>query len=204
MSFGEEFTYATLRDELVIGEVYVRVYNLQPTFVLEVRMYVHIHVTCMYMSPSPQDAKGLADSLLDFIGSNAQYLHSLIQMTSSDVDTSKQGQHADRLKHVEMSLDALYNVIHNNAGVEIQCIGHFKLLFSLLGIQGASKLQHLALKVSPTQFHSCLCSFSFNGGPFQVISSVTGNKKCVSNISDANVLQYLLLVLYMLPTCECM
>ena len=37
----------------------------------------------------------------------------------------------------------------------------------------------------------------------QVISSVTGNKKCVSNISDSNVLQYLLLVLYMLPSCEC-
>ena len=36
MTFGEGFTYATLRDELVIGEVYVRVYNEQPTFVLEV------------------------------------------------------------------------------------------------------------------------------------------------------------------------
>ena len=36
MSFGEEFTYDVLKDELVIGEVYVRVYNEQPTFVLEV------------------------------------------------------------------------------------------------------------------------------------------------------------------------
>lgn len=97
-------------------------------------------------SPS-QDAKGFANSLLDFIGSNAQYLYSLMQITSTDVDTSKQGQHADRLKHVEMSLESLYNVIHNNAGVEIQCIGHFKLLFSLLRVQGAAKLQNLALKV---------------------------------------------------------
>ena len=68
-------------------------------------------------------------------------------ITASDVDTSKQGQHADRLKHVEMSLEALYNVIHNNAGVEMQCIGHFKLLFSLLRVQGAANLQTLALKV---------------------------------------------------------
>ena len=37
MSFGEEFRYDTLKDELVVGEVYVRVYNEQPTFVLEVR-----------------------------------------------------------------------------------------------------------------------------------------------------------------------
>ena len=36
MSFGEGFTYDVLKDELVIGEVYVRVYNEQPTFVLEV------------------------------------------------------------------------------------------------------------------------------------------------------------------------
>ena len=36
----------------------------------------------------------------------------------------------------------------------------------------------------------------------QVISSVTGNKSCVSNIADSNVLQYLLLVLHMLPACE--
>jgi len=81
-----------------------------------------------------QDAKGFANCLLDFIGSNAQYLYSLMQITSSDVDTSKQGQHTDRLKHVEMSLEALYNVIHNNAGVEMQCIRHFKLLFSLLRV----------------------------------------------------------------------
>ena len=77
-----------------------------------------------------------------------------MQMTSSDVDTSGQGQHADRLKHVEMSLEALFNVIHNNAGVELQCIGHFKLLFSLLRIQGAARLQNLALKVD--YFYSIL------------------------------------------------
>lgn len=45
--------FSALKDELVIGEVYVRVYNEQPTFVLE-------------------DAKGFATALLDFIGSNAQ------------------------------------------------------------------------------------------------------------------------------------
>ena len=36
----------------------------------------------------------------------------------------------------------------------------------------------------------------------QVISSVTSNKQCVSNIADANVLQFVLLVLHMLPSCE--
>ncbi len=36
MTFGAEFEYEALKDELVIGEIYVRVYNQQPTYVLEV------------------------------------------------------------------------------------------------------------------------------------------------------------------------
>ncbi|XP_019858666.1 PREDICTED: dnaJ homolog subfamily C member 13 [Amphimedon queenslandica] len=156
MSFGEDFKYSVLKDELVIGEVYIRVYNEQPTFVLE-------------------DPKGFATAVLDFIGSNAQYLHSLMAMTASDID---KGQHAVRLKNVEMALEALYNVLHANPGVEIQCMGHFKLLFSLLGVQGANKVQMCAL---------------------QVVSAVTGNKSCVSNIADSNVLQYLMIVLHSLP-----
>ncbi len=68
-------------------------------------------------------------------------------MKASEVDTSRKGQHAERLRQVEMALESLHNVIHNNPGVEMQCIGHFKLLFSLLRIQGANKLQMLALQV---------------------------------------------------------
>ena len=33
-------------------------------------------------------------------------------------------------------------------GVEVRCIGHFKLLFSLLRLTGANRLQQLALEVS--------------------------------------------------------
>ncbi len=36
MTFGAEFQYDTLKDELIIGQIYVRVYNEQPTYVLEV------------------------------------------------------------------------------------------------------------------------------------------------------------------------
>ena len=66
-------------------------------------------------------------------------------------------------------------------GVEVRCIGHFKLLFSLLRLTGAEKLQKLAL---------------------EVISTVTGNGKCVQSIADADVLAYLLLTLNTLPSCE--
>ena len=72
-------------------------------------------------------------------------------VTSSDVDTTDHS-HAQRLQHVEMALQSLYHVIRANAGVETQCIGQFKLLFSLLAIQGANNVQRLALEVCV-----CLC-----------------------------------------------
>ena len=68
-------------------------------------------------------------------------------LTASDVDTSKQGQHAARLNYVQMALEALYNAIRANAGVEAQCVGHFKLIFSLLRLQGANKLVNITLQV---------------------------------------------------------
>ena len=59
-----------------------------------------IILSYMYHPLLRQDPKAFATCLLDFIGSNAQYLYSKMVMTSSDVDTSKDGQHADRLKQV--------------------------------------------------------------------------------------------------------
>ena len=67
-------------------------------------------------------------------------------------------------------------------GVEVRCIGHFKLLFSLLRLTGAEKLQKLAL---------------------EVVSTVTGNGKCVASIAEADVLAYLLLTLNTLPSSKC-
>ena len=63
-------------------------------------------------------------------------------------------------------------------GVEIQCIGHFKLLFSLLRVDGCPRVQRFAL---------------------EVISSVTGNQECVNDIAASEVLAYLLMALHTLP-----
>lgn len=78
-------------------------------------------------------------------------------MTASDID---KGQHATRLKNIEMALEALYNVLHSNPGVEIQCMGHFKLLFSLLGVLGANKVQMCALQVwNEGMRNECVCLY---------------------------------------------
>ena len=41
---------------------------------------------------------------------------------------------------------SMYNGV--NTGVELQCIGHFKLLFSLLRVDGRPRMQQHALEVS--------------------------------------------------------
>ena len=45
-----------------------------------------------------------------------QYLHSLMALTSSEIDTSKTGGHRDRLEKIGMSLEALRNVIKASPG----------------------------------------------------------------------------------------
>ncbi|XP_070570129.1 dnaJ homolog subfamily C member 13-like isoform X2 [Ptychodera flava] len=158
-SFGADFVFSIHAKELIVGEIFVRVYNEQPTFPLE-------------------DPKDFTVKLLDFLGSQAQYLHSLMQLSGLDTKKATTAQKT-RLHQVEMALEALRNVIRNSPGCEAQCIGHFRLLFSLLRVKGAGKIQQLAL---------------------EVIAGVTGNKDCVTNIADSDVLVYLLLVLQTLPT----
>lgn len=156
-AFGSEFIFTVHSKELIIGDVFVRIYNEQPSFVLE-------------------NAKGFTIDLLDFLGSQAQYLHSLLTLMQQN--TASTNTSAERLVNVERALEALRNVIMNNPGVEIQCIGHFKLLFSLLTVEGCPKVQQHAL---------------------EVISCVTANQECVNDIAASEVIAYLLLIIQSLP-----
>ncbi|GFQ70979.1 dnaJ homolog subfamily C member 13 [Trichonephila clavata] len=152
-TFGSDFKFSAHDSELIIGGIFVRVYNEQPTFPLE-------------------NPKFFTLELLDFLSSQAQYLYSLMTLQSSGV---KQETNQTRLKSVEMALEALRNVIKNNPGVEMQCIGHFKLIFSLLRLDDCPKVQALAI---------------------DVIAGVTSNQECVNDIAASDVLVYLLLVLH--------
>ncbi|CAB1349571.1 unnamed protein product, partial [Coregonus sp. 'balchen'] len=157
-SFGSEFVFSDHGKELIVGEIFVRVYNEQPAYPLEY-------------------PKAFSASLLDYVGSQAQYLTTLLAMSQSNKVESQ--QHAERLRWAEMALEALRNVIKNNPGSETECIGHFKLLFSLLRVHGAGKVQQLAL---------------------EVVNTVTSNQDCVANIAESLVLSNLLVLLHSLPS----
>lgn len=62
--------------------------------------------------------------------------------------------------------------------MEIQCIGHFKLLFCLLRLEPCHKVQEMTL---------------------HVLANVTGNAECVHDIAASHVLPFLLQIIYSLP-----
>lgn len=85
--------------------------------------------------------------------------------------TKRDNEHSEKMV---MSLQALKNIIKSSPGVEIQCIGHFKLLFSLVSCSNFKPIQKAAL---------------------QVISNVTRNQECVNDIAANEVILHLLLSL---------
>ncbi|CAN7988684.1 unnamed protein product [Ixodes hexagonus] len=146
-SRGADFVYSAHKDELVIGEVFVCVYNEQPTFPLEA-------------------TNGFILDLLDFVGSQAQYLHSARSLTEAPT--------AQRFEQSEQALLALHNALRNNPGKESLCIGHLRLLFCLLSLEGCGRLQLATV---------------------QVIQVLTGSQDCVQDVASSGVLGHLLLTL---------
>ncbi|XP_045611089.2 dnaJ homolog subfamily C member 13 isoform X2 [Procambarus clarkii] len=147
--YGAAFEFEAHKDELIIGGVFIRIYNEQPSFPI-------------------QRAKELTLELLQYIGGETQYVHSLLSLSAASVSHP-------RLARVGDALQALVNVIKNNPGVEMQCIGHFKLLFSLLRLEGCVSVQQCVLAV---------------------VEGVTGNADCVNDIAASEVLVYLMLALH--------
>lgn len=116
-----------------------------------------------------QNPKSFTIDLINFLGEHSNQLLNLVNIAYSVTIE-------DTLKNSVMALEALTNVIRNNTGVEMQCIGHFRLLFSLLNVQ------HIPVQK----------------GALNVISVVTRNNECINDIAASEVLSYLLLVLYTL------
>ena len=91
-NFGADFKFSAHKDELVVGNVFVGIYNEMPEFVLE-------------------DPNRFAADLLEFINGEAQYLYSFMSMSMSST--------MDRLKKSEMALESLANVLRHNKSIEV-------------------------------------------------------------------------------------
>ncbi|KAB0803499.1 hypothetical protein PPYR_00469 [Photinus pyralis] len=150
VTVGNDFKYSAHSDVLQVGGVFIPIYNQQPTYTIN-------------------NPKTFALDLFKFLSEQYQYLHSLADIAFSvTIET--------RLQHTVITLEALTNLIKNNTGVELQCIGHFQLLFNFL------RVSHI-----PIQKRA-----------LNVISLVTRNNECVNDIAASEVLGHLLLSLYIL------
>ncbi|XP_017781227.1 PREDICTED: dnaJ homolog subfamily C member 13 [Nicrophorus vespilloides] len=142
------FNYSSHKDELVIGGIFIKIYNQQPAYQIE-------------------KPKEFIIEILTFLKEQYKYIKDLVNIAFSV--TIK-----DRLEHTAMALKALANLMKNNSGVDMQCIGHFNLMFNMLNVSDALIQQET----------------------LNVISIVTRNNECVNDIAASEVLGYLLLVLY--------
>nr|CAD7426370.1 unnamed protein product [Timema monikensis] len=151
-TYGTDFVYSIHSKELIVGGIFVRIYNEQPAYPIE-------------------NAKGFTIDLLEFLASQSELLSGMSSVTLSTADNKQ-------LQNIVMCLEALRNVIKNNAGVEMQCIGHFRLLFALLSAESCKDVQR---------------------GALEVIATVTRNHECVNDIAASDILVHLVVVLYTLP-----
>lgn len=103
---------------MVIGDIFIRVYNEQPTFIIEVRV---IEVQGDVERSSIwhilfQNAKGFAADLLEFLANQLQYLYSLLALKMQNGSTNHADSGAQKLRNVEMALESLRNVLKTNPG----------------------------------------------------------------------------------------
>jgi len=206
--YGANFVYSLHQKELIVGDIFVRIYNEQPTYPIE-------------------EPTKFAQALLDYLGSTAEYVFSYYALKRQNsrqlarpvepikvqnhqvdllgsiesADSAKLSNQAllscvfnskapvggvikakclegDKLKNCKLALKGLSNVMKNYSSVQVNCIGHFKMLFSFLQHKIDSDIRLLAL---------------------EAISTVVGNNTCVENIADSSVLPFLLSVLHTLP-----
>ena len=149
-SYGAEFEISIHKSELRVGNIFIRVFNGQPSYPL-------------------RDAADFAQALLNYVGGQSQYIQSALSL-SSNVSLD-----SNAFRNVEDCLKSLALAIKFNPGVEVKCIGYFKLLFSLLKIEQLYNVQDMALNV---------------------IKNITSNAQCVNDIANSDVLVYLWVILY--------
>ncbi|KFB50438.1 AGAP005771-PA-like protein [Anopheles sinensis] len=82
------------------------------------------------------------------------------------------------IRHILMALQALISVLQSNANVEIQCIGHFEMLFGLLSTSQCGQENRAVKKLA-----------------LEVVCLVSRNKECVTEIAACEIVGLYLIVL---------
>ncbi|XP_029728722.2 dnaJ homolog subfamily C member 13 isoform X2 [Aedes albopictus] len=199
------FSFDAHRDELKIGGIFIRIYNEMPTFpiinpktfvidLLEFLKQAYNHLTAKNVKPLPPPPSGNTvnsqggpqqkqpdiNAVLSEYSRARQRNHLTTSGSASVDDTSKTYDFASNpnaINHIVMAMKALISVIKSNTNVEIQCIGHFEMLFGFLSSSLCDRdkiLKTLAL---------------------EIVCLVSRNKECVTEISACEIFGLYLIAL---------
>ncbi|PIC50764.1 hypothetical protein B9Z55_000154 [Caenorhabditis nigoni] len=157
---GAEFELSVHKNELIVGDVFIRIYNEQPTFALHepkkvaVDMLDYIRKSSDELNGVPKPVKKNSDDLIE------------IDWGNGPSSSQENGNTLNTETKVLMVMTALSNLVSANPGVEILLIGNFPLLITYLRGRKHPQLQIAAL---------------------QVILLAAANKECVTDLATCNI-----------------
>lgn len=127
------------------------------------------------LSTSQSNQDGIKSVLTEYNRSKAR---NQLEKTVSEGDTNKfdfGNQNGDPVDNIISVLKALVSVIKSNPNVELQCMGHFDVLFGLVSTNfGEKEIKTLGL---------------------EIVSLVSRNKECVNEIAACEILGRFLITL---------
>lgn len=202
LKMASAFSYDAHSNELQIGGVFIRIYNEMPTFpienpksfVIDLLEYLKqgfdfLTNASRRMSAPVVDKSGI---LIPTLAANhpskrqtmndhllSDYARSKLKSQLEREDSAPRvfynfQENPNAVTHIIMALKALIAVINANPNLEIQCIGHFEMLFGFLS--------------------NSLCEYDriIKQLALEIIRLVSRNKDCVTEISACEMLgQYL-------------
>lgn len=198
-----KFVYDATRDELKVGGVYIRIYNEMPTFpisnpklfVIDLLEYLKQAYTFITASGTPRKiqnsmqkplipvpASKATESILNEYN-KSKIKNQLEKSVPTDLTgTTKKTDYdfaSDKkfIEHLIMTMNSLISVIKLNPNVELQCIGNFDILFGFLSISACEQNQAIKLLA------------------LEIISLISRNKDCVTEIAACEILGQFLKVI---------
>ncbi|GMR56372.1 hypothetical protein PMAYCL1PPCAC_26567, partial [Pristionchus mayeri] len=176
--FGAEFRLSVHAKELIVGELFVRIYNEQPAFALEEPKH-----TCAdlldYIDKYSEDLTGRRKNSGQKNGTNgvangrASADGDLIQIDWEEATAC--GSSIPTEERVSMCMQALATLIENNNGVEVLLIGRFAMLISYLRARLYPRLQFSALTV---------------------LSMASSNRECVHDLATVRACTAIFALMY--------
>lgn len=120
--------------------------------------------------PNVQNKDGFDNVLTEYNRSKAR---NQLEKSASDAETSKcdfNTESGDPIDNIISVLIALINVINSNPNAELNCIGHFEMLFGLMSANIGDREKEIKTL------------------GLEIVSLVSRNKECVNAIGDCQIL----------------